>query len=103
MKHKLFTRRDFIKTSFGASIAIATGCPFLDNKPAVSIVKIKDGKIDYAVKKAIDLLGGINTVAKGKNSIMLKPNLVAESPGFTTKPTVIKALAKLMKTPERKY
>jgi len=97
MKHKLFSRRDFIKTSVGASFGIATGSNFLYTKPVVSIVKIKNYKIDYAVEKAIDLLGGIDTVAKGKNSIMLKPNLVAESPAFTTKPSVIKALAKLMK------
>jgi len=61
-------------------------------------VKIKNDKTDYAVEKAIDLLGGIQTVTKGKNSIMLKPNLVAESPTYTTKPSVIRALAKLMKS-----
>ena len=31
-------------------------------------------KIGVAVEEAIDLLGGINTVAKGKERIMLKPN-----------------------------
>jgi uncharacterized protein (DUF362 family) len=36
-------------------------------------------------------------ISKGGNRIMLKPNLVAESPTFTTKPSVIKALANLMK------
>jgi uncharacterized protein (DUF362 family) len=61
-------------------------------------VKIENDKTDYAVEKAIDLLGGIQTVTKGKNSIMLKPNLVAESPTYTTKPSVIRALAKLMQS-----
>ena len=97
MRHRHFSRRDFIKTSLSASLGIATGCAFTLVKPVVSIVKILDDKIDFAVEKAIDLLGGINTIAKGKNSIMLKPNLVAEGPTFTTKSSVIKALAKLMK------
>jgi uncharacterized protein (DUF362 family) len=48
------------------------------------------------VEEAIDLLGGIETVARGKERIMLKPNLVAESPYFTTKPSVVRALAELM-------
>jgi len=33
----------------------------------------------------------------GKERIMLKPNLLAESPDFTTKPEVIRTLAQLMK------
>ena len=97
MVEKQFTRRDFIKTSLGASLSIAAACSMPSKNPVVSIVKIKNDDIDYAVEKAIDLLGGIQTVAKGKNRIMLKPNLVAESPTYTTKPTVVKALAKLMK------
>lgn len=92
-----FTRRDFLKLSVASAIYTAAGFPSLTRKPVVSIVKIKNDKIDYAVEKAIDLLGGIKHVTRGKNSIMLKPNLVAESPRFTTKPTVIQALAKLMK------
>jgi uncharacterized protein (DUF362 family) len=35
-------------------------------------------------------------VAKGKERILLKPNLVAEGPTFTTKPGVVRALARLM-------
>jgi len=97
MKLKHFTRREFIKTSSTAALGLAFRGSFPLDKPVVSIVKIKNDRIDYAVEKAIDLLGGINKITKGKNRIMLKPNLVAESPTFTTKPTVIKALANLMK------
>lgn len=92
-----FTRRDFLKTSTAATLNMVTGCSFQSSKPIVSIVKIENDRIDYAVEKAIDLLGGINYVSKGKNSIMLKPNLVGEGSEYTTKPTVIRALAKLMK------
>ncbi len=65
--------------------------------PAVSIVKIKDGNIGAAVEEAPQLLGGIETVASGKERIMLKPNLVSNNPGITTKPEVIRSLASLMK------
>ena len=102
---KHHSRRDFIRTTLGAGIAVSTyPLAFCNqNEPAgdkdyfVSIVKIKDQNISYAVEEAIDLLGGINTVTTGKDRIMLKPNLVAESPTFTTNPDVIKALATLMK------
>jgi uncharacterized protein (DUF362 family) len=63
----------------------------------VSIAKIHDGDIGVAVEEAIDVLGGIEAVARGKERIMLKPNLVADSPTFTTKPEVVRALAELMK------
>jgi uncharacterized protein (DUF362 family) len=98
MAHRHFTRREFIKTSSAAAFSLAFTPYFPIDKPVVSIVKIKNDKIDYAVEKAIDLLGGIRQITKGRNRIMLKPNLVAESPTFTTKPTVIKALANLMKS-----
>jgi len=97
MKHRQFTRREFIKTSSAAALSLAFRPSFLIDKPVVSIVKIKNDRIDYAVEKAIDLLGGMKQITKGRNRIMIKPNLVAESPTFTTKPTVIKALANLMK------
>lgn len=75
---------------------------FSDQKPVVSIVKINekwsDAKgIEYAVTKAIDLIGGMDHVTKGKERILLKPNLVSISPSDTTKPTVVEALAVLMK------
>jgi uncharacterized protein (DUF362 family) len=65
--------------------------------PVVSVVKIKGGKIDAAVEEALDLLGGVESVAKGKDRIMLKPNLTTDDPNATTRPEVIRSLAKLMK------
>jgi uncharacterized protein (DUF362 family) len=97
-RHEKFTRREFIKTSTAAALSIAIGGCTSSDKPIVSIVKIENDKTDYAVEKAIDLIGGIKDITKGKNHIMLKPNLVAESPTFTTKPTVIRAIAKLLKS-----
>lgn len=65
---------------------------------AVSIVKIKNGKVRAAVEEAIDLLGGIKEITKNRQRIMLKPNLLSESPRFTTKPAVVYTLARLMKS-----
>ena len=98
MMPKNISRREFIKLSTAASLSLAFKYPALEEKTVVSIVKIKNDKIDYAVERAIDLLGGIKTITRGKNRIMLKPNLVAESPTYTTKPSVVQALAKLMKS-----
>ena len=75
---------------------------FSDQKPVVSIVKINEKwsdarGIEYAVTKAIDLIGGMDQVTKGKERILLKPNLTDFSPSDTTKPIVVEALAVLMK------
>jgi uncharacterized protein (DUF362 family) len=67
-----------------------------ETRPIVSIARVKDGRIDLAVEEAIDLLGGIEAVTSGKQKIMLKPNLAADDPKYTTKPEVIRALARLL-------
>jgi uncharacterized protein (DUF362 family) len=76
--------------------AVAVNGTLATERPVVSIAKIKDGRIDIAVEEAMDLLGGVQTVTMGKERIMLKPNLVGESPSITTKPEVVKTLARLM-------
>ena len=99
------SRREFIKTGIGAGI-IASAFPasfcstdryFIKKSYIVSVVKIGEKSTAYAVEKAIDLLGGINSLTDGKEKILLKPNLVFEDPTCTTKPDVIEALAVLMK------
>lgn len=105
MRHRELSRRDFVKTSTGVLVGAATGGLGLGatrigsrGEPSVvSVVRIKNDRVAYAVEQAIDLLGGIETVARDKDRIMLKPNLVAESPAFTTKPSVVRTLAALMK------
>jgi uncharacterized protein (DUF362 family) len=104
MRHHHPSRRDFVKTSAGVVLGTATGrlklAPWDRStaaKPVVSVVRIVNGHVDRAVEQALDLLGGIETVARGKDRIMLKPNLVAEGTGFTTKPAVVRTLAELMR------
>jgi uncharacterized protein (DUF362 family) len=109
MESDKLSRRDFLKLTARVAAGLAAGSLALENvacsrqgrtsvekMAVVSIARIKNDAIGYAVEEALDLLGGIETVAAGKERIMLKPNLVAESPRFTTKPEVIEALARLM-------
>ena len=108
MKKNKITRREFLKAGVGLAAGTAAGSLTLGGigcssekasvaGSVVSIAKIKNDNIAYAVEEAIDLLGGIDTVTKGKDRIMLKPNLVAPIPSATTNPEVIKTLAQLMK------
>ena len=97
MTPKTISRREFVVTGFVGTLAIASGFTFKDIAPIVSVVKIKNDNLGYAVEKAIDLLGGIKEVTRNKRRIMLKPNLVSSDPNSTTKPEVIKILAQLMK------
>ena len=105
MKKYKISRRKFIGTASAAAVGSAAfglnlvyGCSKTGGSKTdkVSIVRIRDGNIAIAVEEAIDLLDGIEAVTSGKNRIMLKPNLVAESPDCTTKPIVVKTLAQLM-------
>lgn len=93
MANKKYSRRKFLEKSIKLAAGlvaagplstiscIGVASPFDDRNvkktAAVSIVKIKEGKIERAVEEAIDLLGGINAVTAGKERIMLKPNLDA--------------------------
>jgi uncharacterized protein (DUF362 family) len=103
MKHREPSRRDFVKTGVGAALGVAVapiqlGTPWRPDPDAVvSIARVKNGKVAYAVEEAIDLLGGIESATRGKERIMLKPNLVSDGREYTTKPEVIEALARLMK------
>ena len=97
MKTNNLNRRDFVKTTLAGTVAIAVGMYPFSNPPVVSIVRVKDGNIDYAVEKAIDLIGGVRKVMENKSRILLKPNLVGPDVAYTTKPAVIKALAQVMK------
>ncbi|MGD0582577.1 MAG: DUF362 domain-containing protein [Bacteroidales bacterium] len=105
MKKNNISRRKFISSAtvaaigssvFGLNRIYGKSNNGISPKEIVSIVRVKDGNISKAVEEAINHLGGIETVTRGKNSILLKPNLVAPDVNCTTKPEVVKAIAQLM-------
>jgi uncharacterized protein (DUF362 family) len=89
------TRRDFLLTG-AAAAASSTALAKPTHRPVVSIARIRNDKVAMAVEEAIDLLGGMKQVTKGKHRIMVKPNLVFPEPSATTKPEVVRTLAGLM-------
>jgi uncharacterized protein (DUF362 family) len=89
-------RREFLLTG-AAALAAGPLAVVETPKPIVSVVRIKDDKIATAVEEAIDLLGGIKRVTRGKNKVLLKPNLVSNDRKATTKPEVVRTIAELMK------
>ncbi len=105
MKHEEISRRQFLRAGSHIALGAAagslgfhpTGCRLSSEKPVVSISKIKNDRIDVAVERAIDLLGGIANVTKNREKIMLKPNLANATASDTTHPEIVKALAELMK------
>jgi len=94
MHHSDISRRNLLVTVGGA--LVSTSCTKIQTKPAVSIVRIRNGKTEAAVEEAIDLLGGIRTVTRGKERIFVKPNLVGPSATYTTKPAVVETVARLL-------
>lgn len=72
------------------------------NKSKVAIVKCDsydESKVYEAVKKGIELIGGIDQFVKSNEKILLKPNiLIGDKPekNTTTNPMVFKAVAKLV-------
>lgn len=71
--------------------------------PKVSIEKCadyKDAEVYNAVKKAVDLLGGINSFVKKGEKILIKPNLLSAAPSdsaITTHPSIVKSVIKIVK------
>jgi len=69
----------------------------------VAIVKCKNydpSLVQWAVKKAIELLGGITGYIKPQSKVLVKPNLLlAKEPeaGITTHPEVMRAVIKALK------
>ncbi len=72
-------------------------------KSAVSVVKCNSYTpylVDGAVRKCVDLLGGITSFIKPKSKVLVKPNLLmAKEPefGITTHPEVLCAVIKILK------
>jgi uncharacterized protein (DUF362 family) len=97
MRHMHPSRREFLAAAAAGAFLPQIRAATPDaGKALVSVVKIRNGNIDYAVEHAIELLGGMRAVTQGKDRILLKPNLVSPDPKATTKLPVVRTLARLM-------
>ena len=73
------------------------------NKQQVSLVKCKSydtARVEDAVKRAVDLLGGIERFVKPGEKVLLKPNLLTDAEpdkGITTHPEVLRAVIRLVR------
>ena len=90
------TRRDFLLTVSALTAGLRASAKTAA-RPLVSIVRIPNGNVSYAVDKALDLLGGVKRITRHVHTVMLKPNLVFPDPRATTKLPVIRAVAEAMK------
>ena len=91
MQHHEISRRGLLIAALAPASVLAAP------QTVVSVVRIRNGRVESAVEEAIGLLGGIQAITRGKNRVMLKPNLVSSDPKATTKPGVVRALAQLLK------
>jgi len=70
----------------------------------VSIIRCSDYRAEAvfaAIKKAVDLLGGIGAFIKPGMKVLLKPNLLSPHPPedvVTTNPEIVRAIARLVKS-----
>jgi len=53
----------------------------------VSIVKVKDGRVEGAVRRAIELAGGFASSIPSGSTVLIKPNVVSPSPSGSGKVT----------------
>jgi len=71
--------------------------------PSVSIVRCKEYDpelVQRAVKRSVDLLGGISVFIRPGSKVLVKPNLLLAQPpeaGVTTHPEVVRAIVKILK------
>jgi len=69
----------------------------------VSIIKCKSyhqQELYPAVKKSLDLIGGINSFIKKQDKVLIKPNLLSAAPpdsGIDTHPEFVRAIIKVVK------
>lgn len=76
-------------------------------KPKVAIVKVEKKDIEGAVRKAIQLLGGIELFISDVNEVLLKPNLLSAPKEkeirdrIRTEPLVLEALTKILREAQK--
>jgi len=96
-------RREFVKASARAGLALAVGGKLAAGAAASSGAKAVDVAVgvgaDYekATLKAVELLGGIKKFVPKGAKVGLLPNVQSRHPGSFTKPEVLRAVIRLCK------
>ena len=79
-------RRDFLKTTVGAAVAMGTPWPFATCRGAAQepspetnaqVAAIRGDNLDSMTRDAIDALGGIRTIVNKGETVFIKPNFVS--------------------------
>ena len=71
--------------------------------PKVSLIRCSDydkGRVEHAVRRAVDLLGGMGQFVRPGSRVLIKPNMLAgKAPdkAVTTHPEVVRAVIRLVK------
>jgi uncharacterized protein (DUF362 family) len=99
------TRREFLKKQLKGALWLSIGTSGLllphrsiaDVTPDITVVK---GGAAASARAAVDLLGGMGSIVKKGQSVLIKPNMSFANPpewGTTTSPEVVKELALMCK------
>ena len=79
-------RRDFLKASLGAAVAVGSPCPCTtcagsarEPSPKINaqVAAIRGDNLDSMTRDALDALGGIRTVVNKGETVFVKPNFVS--------------------------
>jgi len=79
-------RRDFLKTTVGTAVALASPWPFTacrgsarEPSPKINakVAAIRGDNLDSMTRDALDALGGIRTVVNKGETVFIKPNFVS--------------------------
>ncbi len=110
---KKIKRREFLKTSVSATVALGTPWFFtcskskepvsdISQEKTAQVAAISGSNLDSMTRDAIDALGGIQTVVNNGDTVFIKPNFVSFpwastnncfQKGECTKPEIIIAVA----------
>jgi len=70
----------------------------IESLAEVSVVRVENGKVEEALEKAINYIGGIESIVPEGSKVLIKPNIVQnQPPPDTIDPTIIKALINIVK------
>jgi uncharacterized protein (DUF362 family) len=92
-------RRDFIKLMAATSVGFMARRAFaLDLDEPVEVGVVKSTRIESAVKRAVELVGGIGSYVKPGDIVAVKPNIAFNAPPeykATTDPVLVRTIVEL--------